>query len=247
MSEVVDIEPYFNPAHWSGHTLGLGHVQEHVAAPLNNLSSAERFARDTLRTCVPDRNVGVDRSFYAGDAFDATQFSLGTVVLFREEQMHGTSLREDYDLEKIAAQPLPAHLTATAPSFHPDAPDRFGKDAQGRHYSDLLKWGVVAGQDSESDAPDRIMWVEARLVRMRKSGAAAAAVLFRSRAPHISVGETIQTATYGFSSRGPDAPHYNLRRVSVLHVIAPGLRQTSREPGRSWASGWVGRLLGSES
>jgi len=208
--EDQDIQPYLNPTYWDGHTLGVGETQTSGS----DVWPDQRFARQAISRVRS--SVVPLYTFTTGEVFDPVAYHPGTVVLFREEQLKGDPVLEDYSLEELSAQALPVRPTATSPSFGEESPAIVAKDDK-RTYFSSVRWGVVP---KENDG-GYLFSAPASGVFISGLGARAVTPFVDISAP-ITVGETRhQPASMPFTPE-------RLRRINILHLVSYGSPERRR-------------------
>jgi hypothetical protein len=208
------IEPFINPAHWGGHTLGVGE-----AVPLEDddygrdTDRAQRFAAGALRTALGRGAMMPLQTYRTGDSFNTREHAPGTVVSYCKELLTGPPLGDDYDLAEIKKQPPPRRATEAAPNI--GANGVWASDGI-RNYTDSVRWGVVP----EKNESGRILQVSAGDIERYASGGISVRMPFMFDTFRVPVGGTLHELN---DSTGVEI----LKRVNILHVIACG------EPSRS--------------
>lgn len=181
----VDIAPYLNPNHWDGHTLGIGDLNDSASADYNFGES--NYARKVINARVRSNAVVPLHTFQQGQIFNTAGYEPGTVVLFHEEILYGSSVEDDYNVDELMEQELPPRSTVTSPSFGDNAPFTFAKDGK-RQYASSARWGVVP----RINQADHLLSTPATFVIERGIGARACSPFLSTHAP-ILVGESLHT------------------------------------------------------
>ncbi len=208
-----NIAEYLNPNYWGGHTLGHGEALDTFEMSLPR--SANRFAKRAIHSRVRGTSVFPQHTFRTGEVFDPSAYRPGTVVLFREDVLHGQSVLPEYSLDELAAQEVPPRPTETVPSFGMATPFIGANDGK-RQFMSRVYWGVVPRESDDSF----LTAVPALGVAAREAGALAI-LPFTAKSAPITVGETMHKEHTRFASG-------RLRRVNILHIVAYGIPEQQR-------------------
>lgn len=210
-----NIEPFLNPKYWGGGTLGVGETCR--GTYLGNQSLDGQFGKAVLQHELRSDQIEPLHTFYDGSIFDPAKYRQGVIVLFREEVLHGEAAASHYNLDELAAQPLPTPPTETKPYFGEDVPVVVATDGK-RYYSSRVHWGVVPPPGNGNYLPAvAAMGVSVRNKRVQVDSR----YVFINRAAPIVVGATVHRPK---TARSDEI----LRRVNILHVITRGITGPAR-------------------
>lgn len=204
------IEPYLNLKYWGGRTLGVGETCP--GTHLGNQPLDDRFGRTVLQHELPSDHIRPLHTFHNGGVFDPAKYRPGVVVLFREEVLYGEAAASDYNLDELAALPVPTPPTETEPCFGSDVPIVVATDGK-RHYASRVLWGVVPHHGNGnylSAVSAGGVGIQNKRVQVDDRH------WFINRAAPIVVGATVHRPA---RARCDEI----LRRVNILHVVTRGI------------------------
>ena len=204
------VQPYLNPDYWGGHSIGYG--QDLGRAPRLQMfgRAVKQSKRELLQQLTLIEEVEPLEAYSDGQIFDAENYGLGTVVIFRDERLGGNPNKLTVDVESLKGRPLPARPFDVSPSFEQESTRETIKD-DNLLYSTVARWGIVAANRARKKV---LHSVSTGFVDKLEDGRVIIAMpSFFTQENPIEIGETKHYARrYGES----------LKRVNILDVIAYG-------------------------
>lgn len=221
------LRPYLNPEYWGGHSIGDGKITGAWPSIVGDRGAwqAKRAMQDRLG--LMEKIVPI-KTYVKGQTFDANDYELRTIVLFREESLMG-SLKELNKKAKslVDTEVLPRPVDVPSTVGSPNT--AWGVRDGGLGYSSDARWGIVGLNE---DGEKVLHTVSAKSVRQLGAGRIAIGSVLGMRPGIIDIGETEHYESRNGSDR--------LTRVNLLDVVALG--EPKRQETRSLLGGLTTRL-----
>lgn len=224
---IEELTPYLNPGYWGDHSIGHGEA----VSTLPKTYAAMRTPRPIRRT-FEERIAAMERivpieTLNSGETFEATDYSEGTVVMFREEELRGDASQLDVDVETLKGQQVPPRPTEFALALGWQASKSEFLRSGITSYANRVYCGMVG--KNRDDEP--VIYAASALFiqRLGAGKAMTAGALWSAYRTPITVGETVHVKTKN---------NELLHRVNLLEVVAYGERERKKEGVR----GFLGKL-----
>lgn len=203
------LRPYLNPEYWGGHAIGDGKITGAWPSIVGDRGAwqAKRAMQDRLG--LMEKVVPV-KTYVEGQTFDANDYELRTIVLFREESLMGPAEELGKNAKSLADAeilPRPVDVPSTVDGTNTARGIRDGKLG----YSSDARWGIVGLNE---DREKVLHTVSAQSVRKLGAGRIAIGSVLSIRPGLIDIGET----EHYKSRNGRD----RLTRINLLDVVALG-------------------------
>ncbi len=219
------LQPYLNPEYWNGHSIGFG--QPSQAWPKRPVAGRElRQSKKAFqdRIALMEKALPIE-TFNECQTFDADAYEPGTLVIFREESLHGNADKLDVDVETLRGQPLPTRPLNVSPSFGRTSTTESIRVGEFSYFTAAI-WGIVA-----VDKARRTVLHTFSTGLVDKLGGGRIIVALPSLGTHqtpINIGETNHfKGRYGSEW---------LQRTNILDVVAYGQAEKKRVNLRNLAA-----------